>query len=60
MGLYFRRSKKAGPLNFTVSKSGFGASIGAGPVRITHSTSGRKSVNVRGPLKGIGYRKYFK
>ena len=37
----YRRSKKVGPLRFTVSQRGISTSIGGGPLRITHGADGK-------------------
>lgn len=60
MGFVFRRSKKVGLFNFTISKSGIGASIGAGPFRFSRGGSGRKIATIRTPLRGLSYRKNVK
>jgi hypothetical protein len=45
-----RRSKKVGPLRFTVSQRGISTSIGGGPLRITYGADGkvRRTIRARG------------
>ncbi|QQU88567.1 DUF4236 domain-containing protein [Corynebacterium glucuronolyticum] len=59
MGIYYRKTKKLGPLNVTASKSGLGASVGFGPFRVGKGADGRKSVSARTGIKGLNYRRYF-
>ena len=48
MGLFFRKTVKAGPFRLTASKRGLGTSVGVGRVRV--GRSGRRSrVSVRLP-----------
>ncbi len=47
MGLMFRKSRKVGPFRFTLSHRGVSGSVGAGPVRVGRSTTGRRSRSVR-------------
>ena len=48
MGLFFRKSVKAGPFRLTASKRGLGTSVGVGRVRV--GRSGRRSrLSVRLP-----------
>ncbi len=56
MGLFFRKSKKAGPIRFNLSKSGIGASAGVKGLRVGKQ-AGRKGVYARGSKKGVGFRK---
>jgi hypothetical protein len=49
----YRKSKKVGPLRFTVSQRGISASIGAGPLRISHGADGKVRRTVRVPGTGI-------
>ena len=55
MGFHFRKSKKAGPFNFTLSKKGIGWSVGSKHVRFTSSATGRKSVRASIPGTGLSY-----
>ncbi len=55
MGFQFRRGKKKGGFNFTVSNSGLGVSYGKGPVRISRGGAGRVQTNIRTPLPGLRY-----
>lgn len=55
MGFYIRKSFRAGPVRFNLSKSGFGASAGVKGLRLGTSGSGRNYVHAgRG---GLYYRK---
>ncbi len=56
MSFIFRRSKGFGPFRFNLSKRGVGVSVGAGPVRLGRSATGRRSLTVR-LLKGLSWRK---
>lgn len=56
MAINFRRGKKVGPFNFTVSKSGVSASIGKGPFRYTRNSNGGRTTTVRSPIKGLYYQ----
>jgi hypothetical protein len=47
MGFGYRKSKKLGPFRFTLTHKGVSGSVGAGPVRASRSTSGRRSKSVR-------------
>lgn len=49
----FRKSKKSGPLRFTVSKRGVGGSVGAGPVRLGLGSDGRVRRSWRIPGTGV-------
>jgi hypothetical protein len=55
MGFSWRRSRSFGPFRLTGSKRGLGISSGAGPVRVSRSATGRRSVSVRMPF-GIRWR----
>ncbi len=55
MGFHFRKSKKAGPFNFTLSKKGIGWSVGSKHVRFSNSATGRKSVRASIPGTGLSY-----
>lgn len=55
MGFHFRKSKKAGPFNFTLSKKGIGWSVGGKHVRFSNSATGRKSVRASIPGTGLSY-----
>ncbi|PSR58704.1 DUF4236 domain-containing protein [Nocardia nova] len=48
-----RMTRKFGPVRITASKSGFGVSAGAGPVRVTRRADGRVQRTVRLPGTGI-------
>ena len=56
MGFGFRKSKKVGPFRFTLSKRGVSTSSGAGPVRVSRSSTGRRTTSVRLPF-GLTWRK---
>lgn len=56
MGFSFRRSKKLGPFRFTLSHRGVSGSIGAGPLRVSRSSTGRRTKSVR-IGKGWSWRK---
>lgn len=56
MPFTFRRSKKFGPFRITAGKRGLSASIGAGPLRVSRSTTGRRSLSLR-LFRGFGWRK---
>lgn len=55
MGFHFRKSKKAGPFNFTLTKKGIGWSVGSKHVRFSNSATGRKSVRASIPGTGLSY-----
>lgn len=55
MGFRLRKSKSFGPVRVTASKRGVSASIGAGPFRVTKSTTGRTTSTVRVPGTGVSY-----
>jgi hypothetical protein len=57
MAFHFRRSKKVGPLRITASKRGLSVSGGAGGVRSSKSTTGRRTSTVRVPGTGVFWRK---
>lgn len=45
-----------GPLRINLSKRGVGMSVGAGPIRIGRSTTGRSYRSLRLPGTGISHR----
>jgi hypothetical protein len=49
----YRRSKKVGPLRFTVSQRGISTSIGGGPLRITYGADGKVRRTIRAPGTGF-------
>ncbi|WP_331758702.1 DUF4236 domain-containing protein (plasmid) [Nocardia sp. NBC_01377] len=49
----FRKSKKFGPVRFTVSKKGLGASVGAGPLRVGVGPDGKVRRTISVPGTGI-------
>lgn len=55
MGFYLRKSFRAGPIRFNLSKSGIGASVGVTGARVGLSSSGRGYVH--GGRGGLYYRK---
>lgn len=55
MGFHFRKSIKAGPFRFTLSKSGISTSFGVKGARITKRADGRTQGTVRIPGTGIYY-----
>ncbi len=55
MGFYLRKSFRAGPVRFNLSKSGFGASFGVTGARLGVSSRGRAYVH--GGRGGLYYRK---
>ena len=55
MGFYLRKSFRAGPIRFNLSKRGIGASIGVTGARIGMSSEGRAYVH--GGRGGLYYRK---
>ena len=57
MGFYLRKSFRAGPIRFNLSKSGIGASVGVTGARLGMSSSGRAYVH--GGRGGLYYRKSF-
>jgi len=56
MGWSFRRSFNLGPLRINLGKRGIGTSLGAGPIRIGRSATGRTFRSFRIPATGISYR----
>ncbi|MBK4137857.1 DUF4236 domain-containing protein [Corynebacterium macginleyi] len=56
MGMQFRRSKKVGPFNFTVSKTGVSGSVGAGPFRYTMNSKGGRTKTIRTGIPGLYYQ----
>lgn len=57
MGFGFRKSKKVGPFRFTLTHRGASGSVGAGPVRVGRSTTGRRSASAR-LGKGFFWRRF--
>ena len=55
MGFYLRKSFRAGPIRFNLSKSGIGASLGVTGARVGVSSEGRAYVH--GGRGGLYYRK---
>ncbi|MCX2749229.1 DUF4236 domain-containing protein [Arthrobacter sp. MI7-26] len=55
LGFRYRKSKSFGPVRITASKRGVSASVGAGPFRVTKSTTGRTTSTVRIPGTGVSY-----
>jgi hypothetical protein len=55
LGFRYRKSKSFGPVRITASKRGVSASLGAGPFRVTKSTTGRTTSTVRIPGAGVSY-----
>ena len=55
MGFYLRKSFRAGPIRFNLSKSGIGASVGVTGARVGLSSEGRAYVH--GGRGGLYYRK---
>lgn len=55
MGFRFRKSKKIGPVNLNLSKSGVGASVGVKGYRVTKTASGRVRRTASIPGTGISY-----
>lgn len=49
----YRRSRKVGPLRFTVSQRGISTSIGGGPLRITYGADGKVRRTIRAPGTGF-------
>lgn len=52
----YRKSKKVGPFRFTLTHRGVAGSVGAGPLRMGRSSSGRRTKSVR-IGKGLFWRK---
>ena len=57
MGLRFRKSFKAGPLRFTMSKSGISSSVGVKGFRVTRTAKGKTRTTASIPGTGISYVK---
>ena len=55
MGFRFRKSKKIGPVNLNLSKSGVGASVGVKGYRVTKTANGRVRRTASIPGTGISY-----
>ena len=55
MGLRFRKTIKAGPVNINLSKSGIGASVGVKGARVTRTAAGKTRTTVGIPGTGISY-----
>jgi hypothetical protein len=55
MGWRYKRSLNFGPLRLNLSKRGLGASVGAGPLRIGRSATGRRYRSIRIPGTGISH-----
>lgn len=55
MGLIYRKTISRGPVRFTITEKGVGASIGYKCIRFGVSTSGRSYVSVGIPGTGIRY-----
>lgn len=55
LGFRYRKSKSFGPVRITASKRGVSASVGAGPFRVTKSTTGRTTSTVRIPGTGVSH-----
>jgi hypothetical protein len=55
LGFRYRKSKSFGPVRITASKRGVSASLGAGPFRVTKSTTGRTTSTARIPGTGVSY-----
>ena len=56
LGIFFRKSKKVGPVRFNLSKNGLGASFGVKGARVGKQ-AGRKGLYARGGAKGVYFRK---
>jgi hypothetical protein len=56
MGWSFRKTKKVGPVNVTVSKTGVGVSVGAKGERVDLGADGRVHETIGIPGTGISYR----
>ncbi len=58
MGFRMRKSMKIAPgVRLNVSKRGIGASVGAGGVRYSAHSSGRRTVSARTGIPGVSYQK---
>lgn len=55
MPFRFRRSKKFGPFQFTMSGSGLSASVGSGPFRYTFNSNGGRTRTMRTGIPGLRY-----
>lgn len=55
MGFGFKKSKKLGILNFTLTSKGVGVSAGNKLFRVSRSATGRKTARVSIPKTGIFY-----
>ena len=55
----FRRSKKFGPFNFSVSKTGVSSSIKIGPVRLTRNARGKIVTTTSTGVRGLNHRKQW-
>lgn len=55
MGWRFQRSRNFGPLRLNFGKRGLGVSLGAGPLRIGRSATGRLYRSIRIPRTGISH-----
>ncbi|MGV0407965.1 DUF4236 domain-containing protein [Corynebacterium resistens] len=56
MGIFFRDSKKIGPVNINTSSGGLGGSVKIGPARITRRADGRSTISIRNG-SGLNYTK---
>lgn len=59
MGWRFRRSRKVGPVRFTLSNRGIGTSVGAGGVRAGRSATGRRWLSFALLGTGLSFIKYL-
>lgn len=57
MGFRFRKSFKAGPVRFTMSKSGISSSVGVKGFRVTRTAKGKTRTTASIPGTGISYVK---
>jgi hypothetical protein len=57
MGWRFRRGINIGPVRINLGRRGAGVSVGAGPVRVGRSASGKDYASVNIPGTGVSYRK---
>lgn len=55
LGFRYRKSMSFGPVRITASKRGLSGSVGAGPLRVTKSATGRTTTTVRVPKPWISY-----
>ncbi len=58
MGLMFRKTKKFGPLNLTMSSGGIGYSVGGMGMRVGRGADGRSRFSACLPGTGVSYRSY--